>query len=98
MVGFNINTNITYTIAGGFLNLGAGWATITNKKYFTSSGKDVLAGWWYAAANYSLIFRGRKTNFGMLYGKSYNSTNIPMTLTASPLNFGRVSSGIKNSL
>lgn len=29
---FNINTNITYAIAGGFLNLGAGWATTTNKK------------------------------------------------------------------
>ncbi|MDE4944891.1 hypothetical protein NAI65_11145, partial [Francisella tularensis subsp. holarctica] len=81
-------TNITYTFAGGFLNLGAGWATTTNKKDFTGYGKDVLAGAWYAAANYSLVFRGRQTNFGISYGESYTSTNIPMTLTASPLNFG----------
>ncbi|MWX71985.1 DUF3573 domain-containing protein [Francisella tularensis] len=95
---FNVNTNITYTIAGGFLNLGAGWATTTNKKDFTGSSKDVLAGAWYAAANYSLVFRGRKTNFGISYGESYNSTNIPMTLTASPLNFGRSSSGIQKQI
>ena len=73
------------------------WATTTNKKDFKGSDKDILAGAWYAAANYSLIFGGRKTNFGISYGESYNSTNIPITLTASPLKFGR-SSRIKKQL
>ncbi|MDE4940453.1 hypothetical protein NAI66_10610, partial [Francisella tularensis subsp. holarctica] len=68
------------------------------KKDITGSGKDVLAGAWYAAANYSLVFRGIKTNFGISYGESYNSTNIHMTLTASPLNFGRSSSGIPKQI
>lgn len=81
-----------------FLNLGTGWASTTNRKDFNGSNQNVLAGGWYAAANYSLELGGRNTNFGVSYGQTYNSANIPMSLPASPLLFGQSPSGIKNQL
>lgn len=95
---FNINGNLTYTIGSGFLNLGTGWASTTNRKDFNGSNQNVLAGGWYTAANYSLQLGGRNTNFGVSYGQTYNSANIPMSLPASPLLFGQSPSGIKNQL
>lgn len=92
---FDINGNITYSIAGGLLNIGAGWATTTNKNKFNGTNKDVLAGGWYSAANYSAVIKGRNTNFGISYGQTYNGSKIPMALSASPLSFGRASTGVK---
>lgn len=94
----DINGNITYSVAGGFLNIGAGWASTTNKEDFNNSNSDVLAGGWYAATNYSLVLNGRNTNFGVSYGQSYNATSIPMVISASPLSFGRSSTGVKQQL
>ncbi|QLE79362.1 DUF3573 domain-containing protein [Francisella sp. Scap27] len=91
----DINTNLTYTVGGGFLNIGAGWASTTNKKDFDDTGSNVLAGGWYAATNYSFVLKGRKTNFGASYGQSYNASNIPMPISASPLSLGRSTTGVK---
>jgi hypothetical protein len=95
----NVDGNLTYTVWGGFLNLGAGWASTTNSEEFNGSGNgDVLAGAWYGAANYSLVLGGRSTNFGVTYGQTYNSSAIPMgTANASP-SFGQTQSGIKEQL
>ncbi|WP_442902186.1 rhizoferrin import outer membrane protein FslE [Francisella sp. 19X1-34] len=95
---YNVNGNLTYAVASGFLNVGAGWATTTNKEDFNGNNKDVLAGGWYGALNYSLVLRGRNTNFGASYGQTYNATNIPMRLTASPLSFGKSPIGIQRQL
>lgn len=92
---FNVDGNLTYTIWGGFLNLGAGWATTTNEEDFMGNGSSVLAGAWYGAANYALMLGGRNTNFGVTYGESYNSKMIPMgTANASPT-FGMTAIGIE---
>ncbi len=95
----NVDGNLTYTVWGGFLNLGAGWASTTNSEEFNGLGTgDVLAGAWYGAANYSLVLGGRSTNFGVTYGQTYNSSAIPMgTANASP-SFGQTQSGIKEQL
>jgi hypothetical protein len=95
---FNVNGNLTYTIYDGFLNIGAGWASTTNKNDFNNINEDVLAGGWYTAANYSLALRGRNTNFGISYGQTYNAANIPMPLTASPLSLGKSSVGVQKQL
>ncbi|ASG68605.1 hypothetical protein CDV26_09555 [Francisella halioticida] len=92
---FNIDANLTYGIFNGFLNLGAGWSTTTNSSNFNGDGNDVLAGAWYGAANYSLVLGGRNTSFGVSYGQSYNAANIPMSLSASPINGNSTTSGIK---
>ncbi|AIT09267.1 membrane protein [Candidatus Francisella endociliophora] len=95
---FNVDGNLTYTIGGGFLNLGAGWATTSKKEDFNGTGEGVLSGAWYGAANYSLVLGGRSTNFGVTYGQSYNAKNIPMvTANASP-SFGKSAVGIKEQL
>ena len=94
----NVDGNLTYAIWGGFLNLGAGWASTTNKEDFNGNGGNVLAGAWYGAANYSLVLGGRNTNFNVTYGQSYNAAAIPMaTANASP-NFGQTAAGIKQQL
>ncbi|AIT09516.1 membrane protein [Candidatus Francisella endociliophora] len=95
---FDINGNITYSLGGGFLNIGLGWATTTNKKDFNGDSNEVLAGAMYGALNYSLVLGGRNTNFGASYGQSYNATNITMPLAASPLYFAKSTSGIKNQI
>ena len=49
----NVDGNITYSIFGGFSNLGAGWASTTKSEEFNGQGTgNVLAGAWYGAANY----------------------------------------------
>lgn len=95
----NVDGNLTYTVWGGFLNLGAGWASTTNSEEFNGLGTgDVLAGAWYGAANYSLVLGGRSTDFGVTYGQTYNSSAIPMgTANASP-SFGQTQSGTKEQL
>ncbi|MED7818943.1 MULTISPECIES: rhizoferrin import outer membrane protein FslE [unclassified Francisella] len=95
---YNINGNLTYAVASGFLNIGAGWATTTNKENFDGNNQNVLAGGWYSALNYSLVLRGRNTNFGASYGQTYNAKDIPMALTASPLSFGKSPIGIQRQL
>ncbi|ASG68848.1 hypothetical protein CDV26_11065 [Francisella halioticida] len=95
---FNINGNLTYTIYDGFLNIGAGWASTTNRNDFNDINENVLAGGWYTAANYSLVLEDRNTNFGISYGQTYNATNIPMPLTASPLSLGKSPIGIQRQL
>lgn len=92
---FNFDGNLTYGIFGGFLNLGAGWSTTTNAEDFNGTGNNVLAGAWYGAANYSMVLGGRNTSFGVSYGQSYNATNLPMTLSASPINGQSSTTGIK---
>ncbi|ALB01919.1 membrane protein [Francisella persica ATCC VR-331] len=94
----NVDGNLTYAIWDGFLNLGAGWASTTNKEDFNGNGGNVLAGAWYGAANYSLVLGGRNTNFNVTYGQSYNAAAIPMaTANASP-SFGQTAAGIKQQL
>lgn len=94
----NVDGNLTYAIWDGFLNLGAGWASTTNKEDFNGNGGNVLAGAWYGAANYSLVLGGRNTNFNVTYGQSYNAAAVPMaTANASP-NFGQTAAGIKQQL
>ena len=95
---FNFDGNLTYGLLGGFLNLGAGWSTTTNSQDFNGGGGNVLAGAWYGAANYSLVLGGRDTSFGVSYGQSYNAANLPMRLSASPINGQRTTSGIKEQL
>ncbi|MFV9931276.1 MAG: DUF3573 domain-containing protein [Francisella endosymbiont of Hyalomma asiaticum] len=94
----NVDGNLTYAIWDGFLNLGAGWASTTNKEDFNGNGGNVLAGAWYGSTNYSLVLGGRNTNFNVTYGQSYNAAAIPMaTANASP-NFGQTAAGIKQQL
>ncbi|QIW09561.1 DUF3573 domain-containing protein [Francisella sp. LA112445] len=95
---FNFDGNLTYGLWGGFLNLGAGWSTTTNSEDFNGDGSNVLAGAWYGAANYSMVLGGRNTSFGVSYGQSYNAANIPMSLSASPVNGNNTTSGIKEQL
>lgn len=95
---FNFDGNLTYGLLGGFLNLGAGWSTTTNAQDFNGTGANVLAGAWYGAANYSLVLGGRNTSFGVSYGQSYNAANLPMSLSASPINGNSTTSGIKEQL
>lgn len=95
---YNVNGNLTYTVGSGFLNIGAGWATTTNEQNFNGNNKNVLAGGWYSALNYSLVLRGRNTNFGASYGQTYNAKDIPMSLTASPLSYGKSPIGIQRQL
>lgn len=95
---FNFDGNLTYGLLGGFLNLGAGWSTTTNAQDFNGTGANVLAGAWYGAANYSLVLGGRNTSFGVSYGQSYNAANLPMSLSASPINGQSTTSGIKEQL
>jgi hypothetical protein len=95
---FNFDGNLTYGLLGGFLNLGAGWSTTTNSQDFNGDGGNVLAGAWYGAANYSLVLGGRNTSFGVSYGQSYNAANLPMSLSASPINGQSTTSGIKEQL
>ncbi|APD50015.1 DUF3573 domain-containing protein [Francisella hispaniensis] len=95
----NVDGNLTYAALGGFINLGAGWASTTNSEEFNGVGTgNVLAGAWYGALNYSAILGGRNTNFGVTYGQSYNAAAIPMgTANASP-SFGQTAAGIKQQL
>ena len=94
----NVDGNLTYAIWDGFLNLGAGWASTTNKEDFNGNGGNVLAGAWYGAANYSLVLGGRNTNFNVTYGQSYNAAAIPMTTANASPNFGQTAAGIKQQL
>ncbi|MED7819965.1 MULTISPECIES: DUF3573 domain-containing protein [unclassified Francisella] len=96
---FNVDGNLTYGLWGGFLNIGAGWATTTNSEEFNGAGNgNSLAGAWYGAANYSLVLGGRNTSFGVSYGQSYNAADIPMSMSADPINGGKSVSGIKDQL
>ncbi|QIW09560.1 DUF3573 domain-containing protein [Francisella sp. LA112445] len=96
--GFNVDGNLTYGLWGGFLNVGAGWSTTTNKDDFNGAGTNVLAGGWYGAANYSMVLGGRNTNFGVSYGQSYNARNISMGLSASAVAGPSSTTGIQRQL
>jgi hypothetical protein len=94
----NVDGNLTYAVFDGFLNLGAGWASTTNKENFNGDGSSVLSGAWYTALNYAAVMGGRNTNFGVTYGQTYNAAAVPMTLANAAPNFGKSLSGIKNQL
>ncbi|BCD91512.1 membrane protein [Francisella halioticida] len=94
----NFDGNLTYGIWGGFLNVGAGWATTINALDYDGNGTNSLAGGWYGAVNYSLVLGGRNTNFGVSYGQTYNAANIDMGIAPSPISGSAPNSGIKNQL
>ncbi|WP_407877332.1 DUF3573 domain-containing protein [Francisella sciaenopsi] len=95
----NVDGNLAYSVWGGIINMGAGWASTTNAEEFNGIGTgNVLAGAWYGALNYAAMLGGRNTNFGVTYGQTYNATLIPMsTANASPA-FGQTATGIKEQL
>ncbi|GAB4222066.1 MAG: iron acquisition protein FupA [Francisella sp.] len=95
----NIDSNLTYSALGGFINIAGGWANATRSEEFNGLGKGkALAGAWYTALNYSSIIFDRNTNFGVTYGQTYNAAAIPMSTSIASNNFGQTASGIKHQL
>nr|WP_322786325.1 DUF3573 domain-containing protein [Allofrancisella guangzhouensis] len=95
---FNIDfaLNLTNIFPGSF-NLGAGWATTTNRSIQFNSLSDVYAGAFTAQVAYTFTIFGSGQNINFSYGHSYNADNIPMPLSSSASRF-MAASGIKNQI
>ena len=97
MIGvLNFDGVISYEIGEGSVQFGTGWTGTTNSADFNNDGTDVLAGTWYLAGTYANIIAGRSTNFQFSYGKSYNSSDLPMGLSSSAINGLQSSGGISD--
>ncbi len=75
----NFDASLSYDVYG----VGAGWAQTTNKSSITNNG---YAGAWYVQAGFSPEIYGRSTNFNISYNGSYNTNDIPVTLSGSAIN------------
>ncbi|WP_116963786.1 LbtU family siderophore porin [Fastidiosibacter lacustris] len=75
----NFDASLNYDVYG----VGAGWAQTTNKSSITNNG---YAGAWYVQAGFSPEIYGRSTNFNISYNGSYNTNDIPVTLSGSAVN------------
>ena len=98
--GFNADVNLTYNLGPGFLSTQGGWATTTNSNEYNGKGKgNAIAGAWYISSAYGWNWLGRDTNLNFSYGQSYDAADIPMNITASPINFGgKTKYGIQHQL
>ncbi|QIV95606.1 uncharacterized protein DUF3573 [Allofrancisella inopinata] len=95
---FNIDfaLNLTNMFPGSF-NLGAGWATTTNKSVQFNGISDSYAGAFTVQAAYTFTIFGSGQNINISYGHSYNAENIPMPLSFSASRF-MGASGIKDQV
>ncbi|AIT10315.1 membrane protein [Candidatus Francisella endociliophora] len=95
---YNIDSTIAYSLGEGIFQFNTGWATSTKPFDFNATGSDVYTGAWYATANYSLMLRGKSTNFGVSYGQTYNASAIPMLIAGNPIQDGLSKYGIQKQL
>jgi len=75
----NTGATVTYDIYG----IGAGWAQTTHTSTVTNNN---YAGAWYVRGGLAPELYGRSTNFSLSYHSAYNTNDIPITLSGSPIN------------
>jgi hypothetical protein len=75
----NTGATVTYDIYG----IGAGWAQTTHTSTVTNNN---YAGAWYVRGGLAPELYGRSTNFSLSYHGAYNTNDIPITLSGSPIN------------
>lgn len=95
---YNIDTTVAYELYSGIFQFNMGWATSTDAFDFNATGNNVYTGAWYTAFNYSLMLRGRSTNFSVSYGQTYNAAAIPMLISGNPIQDGLSMYGIQKQL